>query len=405
MPDWRSKRAPGLSRARTSGGSNSRAADMTVPGYAAVPPHRFIALDSLRGIAALGVVLHHIPASNGPGSLALFRNGGLFVDFFFVLSGFVIAASYGERLASGFSLRRFALLRIGRVWPLHAVVCCVGLGLELAAWQFGNQGLSSLAPFGGAHSLGHFFTAFFLLDGWIPGWTNFYSRAGWSISVELPLYAAAALAFRYGRGAMAALCLLGALAVAAELAWLDWPVATNAMQRGFAGFVLGMGCWFAHRRLPGWTAGTATLLEFIALTALFAVIALAPGAVPSLSVLLPAALVLLIFARDQGAIGTLLGTAPFVWLGRISYSIYMVHALIVSRLLEALLLLSRRLGLSIIGFVVRDGIAYKQLALAPLPSTLIQLAIVALVLLGAHFAWRLVEEPARQTSRRLAARL
>ena len=59
----------------------------------------------------------------------LLRNGGLFVDFFFVLSGFVIAATYGDRLAQGFSLLRYAVLRLGRVWPLHIVMVLAGLSL------------------------------------------------------------------------------------------------------------------------------------------------------------------------------------------------------------------------------------------------------------------------------------
>ena len=81
---------------------------------------RFVALDSWRGIAALAVAFRHI---NGT---APFLNGQfhgnlrLAVDFFFVLSGFVIAMSYGERLAQGFSFLRFMVLRWGRVWPLHA---------------------------------------------------------------------------------------------------------------------------------------------------------------------------------------------------------------------------------------------------------------------------------------------
>lgn len=189
--------------------------------------HRFAALDALRWIAALGVALHHIVAVNGPASWSLFGNGGLFVDFFFVLSVFVIAASYSERLAQGFSLARYAVLRIGRVWPLHVTMVLAALALELAAWFFGSQGLSAHAPFSGTHSPGHALTSFLLLDGYFPGRTNFYSGAGWSISVELLLYALAALAFRGGRWGMTALMGAGALGLALHLAELDLPVLTT----------------------------------------------------------------------------------------------------------------------------------------------------------------------------------
>src|SRR5687768_5675625 len=83
---------------------------------------RFIALDSLRGIAAVGVMLFHMGNIGWLGGFHAIQNGWLLVDFFFVLSGFVIAASYGERLAQGYSVGKFMALRFGRVVPLHAAV-------------------------------------------------------------------------------------------------------------------------------------------------------------------------------------------------------------------------------------------------------------------------------------------
>ena len=173
---------------------------VTAGGAAGAEPGRFVALDSLRGIAALGVAMFHLQAVSGPSTLPLFRSANLFVDFFFVLSGFVIAASYGERLTGGFGMARYMALRVGRVWPLHLFMVGAYLALELVALVIGNLGLAPGAAFTGTHSLTHLLTATFLLDGYIPDWGNFYSGAGWSISVELLLYVLAALAFRHGRG-------------------------------------------------------------------------------------------------------------------------------------------------------------------------------------------------------------
>ncbi len=61
----------------------------------------------MRGICALLVALFHLKSAGLIADLALVRKGWLFVDFFFVLSGFVIAASYGVRLRSWFSVARF----------------------------------------------------------------------------------------------------------------------------------------------------------------------------------------------------------------------------------------------------------------------------------------------------------
>ena len=62
-------------------------------------PGRFTALDGWRGICALLVALYHFHATSHVEQLGLVRNAYLFVDFFFVLSGFVITYAYADRLA------------------------------------------------------------------------------------------------------------------------------------------------------------------------------------------------------------------------------------------------------------------------------------------------------------------
>src|SRR5262249_28829215 len=83
---------------------------------------RYIALDGWRGICAIGVALHHFPQiflfSNAP----LFRSGWLFVDFFFVLSGFVITHAYGGKLRSASSTLEFMTRRFFRLYPLHLFI-------------------------------------------------------------------------------------------------------------------------------------------------------------------------------------------------------------------------------------------------------------------------------------------
>src|SRR5437762_9602227 len=80
---------------------------------------RFVVLDSWRGIAACLVALFHLDAYSHLYGVPFLRNSWLFVDFFFVLSGFVIAANYQQRLLEGFGVGRFLLLRLGRLYPLH----------------------------------------------------------------------------------------------------------------------------------------------------------------------------------------------------------------------------------------------------------------------------------------------
>src|SRR5215469_11877968 len=93
--------------------------------------HRFAALDGWRGICALLVALHHLSANGHFYAWPLVRNAWLFVDFFFVLSGFVIAYAYGGRLSDAHAIKDFALRRLFRLWPLHVAVLMALIGLEL----------------------------------------------------------------------------------------------------------------------------------------------------------------------------------------------------------------------------------------------------------------------------------
>src|SRR5581483_10140895 len=80
---------------------------------------RFQGLDGLRGVCALTVVLYHCELLFAPG--VIFCHGYLAVDLFFILSGFVIAANYEHRLASGLAATSFLAARIRRLGPVYWV--------------------------------------------------------------------------------------------------------------------------------------------------------------------------------------------------------------------------------------------------------------------------------------------
>ncbi len=77
----------------------------------------FIALDGLRGVAALAVIVMHRGRWWNPEG-GFLGHGYLAVDFFFLLSGFVIAFAYDGRMATGLSPLRFMGLRLIRLYPL-----------------------------------------------------------------------------------------------------------------------------------------------------------------------------------------------------------------------------------------------------------------------------------------------
>ena len=105
---------------------------------------RFLALDAWRGICALFVAASHFPAPGFIHVSQLVQQAYRFVDFFFVLSGFVIAHAYRHSLEQGRALP-FVIRRIGRLWPLHAATlgalvfmtlagAVIGLHLQVAVY-------------------------------------------------------------------------------------------------------------------------------------------------------------------------------------------------------------------------------------------------------------------------------
>src|ERR1700677_3749883 len=89
-----------------------------------------ISLDSLRGIAALFIVIMHFGPA--PGIQKVFANAYLMVDLFFVLSGFTICYAYHDRLQTVVQVRRFIWLRFWRLYPIHFAMLTYFVGIELA---------------------------------------------------------------------------------------------------------------------------------------------------------------------------------------------------------------------------------------------------------------------------------
>src|SRR4051812_3759541 len=101
-------------------------------------PGRFVVLDFYRFVAALGVFIFHLKLIDTGISPAWNGSYGLFVDMFFILSGFVISYSHPSDARGVAAYSRFMIRRIARIYPLHLLsllvfVVLIGVGLERTA--------------------------------------------------------------------------------------------------------------------------------------------------------------------------------------------------------------------------------------------------------------------------------
>lgn len=321
------------------------------------------ALTGLRFVAAFCVLVHHAIGTNPDfKKLGLpFGNGA--VTFFFVLSGFILTFAYTGRLNSWSDIRAFWFTRWARIWPLHVVCWMFAVGMLFdMSYLFSNFDPA-------AKSLCNLL----LLQSWVPDykWAFTLNGVSWSISDESFFYLIFpflfllnsrrfAIAFSIIIGVIVATVGLVQYGARAELlpSWFNPTtfVHLNPAIRSFD-FLFGMlaGRIYMARedfRHP-WGFWKSSLAEFFAMGQLglfwwYAVspyrlwlIATSPylGSVVKIWVCFSGlsisfAIAIYVFARSQGLLARLMGTRGMVYLGEISYSLYMCHALVIKHLLE-----------------------------------------------------------------------
>lgn len=375
-------------------------------------PHRYEALDGLRGLCALCVCLFHFRA-NGPIASADFVRGSwLFVDFFFVLSGFVIAASYRARLIGGGYLRSFAILRLGRVYPLHLVMLGAFIGMEVIGLLLASKGLMKRQPFDDHHSLAAIFSNLTLTQSFGLHDSLTWNQPSWSIAVEFWTYILFALAARAAGEALERWLLVAVIICIAVLAgatpWginVSWSWSLFRCVYGFAVGAMAWKWWQARAVTPGPRPG-ATWLELAAVAIVVTFVSQLSMTRFNLASPLVFAAVVLVFAREGGAVSRLLTSAPLRRLGVLSYSIYMVHTMVQSRLDDALRLLASMTGMTLT-VPEKSGLspgAHDLVGATPLQGVVLTGVMLLLVIGVASLTWRWIELPGQALSRRLAKR-
>ena len=342
------------------------------------------ALTSMRGLAAWAVVLFHVRLSIAglpPAAEAVLAKGYLAVDFFFLLSGFVIWLSAGDVLRAGglSAVPRFLQRRMARIWPLHVFMLGLAALLSLALLATGRH--SPQFPWSELplHVL--------LLQNWGFADALRWNDPAWSISCELAaylLFPVLLLSIDWRRMPSAAivlavLLLLGLLHMAYRLhgaSGLGEAIPQLGVLRCLLEFAAGTGIgalWLRWQDPWRATAFRSALLGLGLVAG--AGFRLLPEtlAVPS-----GFAALLLALALSAGRPGNVLERAPLHYLGEISYATYLGHFLL--------------------------WFAFKLVLVAPSGMMGWQLLALylLLVLVSSAALYHLVERPAQRWVNRLA---
>ena len=351
-------------------------------------------LTGIRGAAATWVVLYHVHERDELHGIlkTLLTHGYLAVDLFFLLSGFVMAFSYGRLATAGWSVdsyKTFLMRRFGRVYPLY-LVTTGAIALTIVV------GWSRSLP---VQDLG---TVFLANVGLVQTWLSIPSinAPAWSISTELaayllfPLLAACTLTTRRPVLFLAVSLVCSAALYLLQFAPqppsdnyrmgpLDLYAGWSALLRCLAEFTIGLATFRLTQfgQVRRWAE--RPLVAYMVTAILLALLCMPDLDVPAVLVMSP---LLLVLASGHDRVSQLMGSRVVFFMGEISYSMYLLHGQF---------LRLRRIG----------EVKWLASSIGPAGADLASLAVVyGSIVLCSWLTFHFIEKPCRAWFRRAGGR-
>jgi peptidoglycan/LPS O-acetylase OafA/YrhL len=363
-------------------------------------PKFYANLESLRGICAMIVVLLHVPWTWHFQHSPVIQGGWLFVDFFFVLSGFVIGVAHGVSDRSGTMMRRFIIKRFFRLYPLHIVTLVAAAALIAARYVVDPVG--TVAGYRlNTEWVWLFLANVCLVHSWGVTGDAILNTPSWSISTEFGaylLFGAVCMLVSGKRSRTIAMLAASALALLLLVLFRDASLDGDIrfrLARCIYSFGLGILTWYIVSHARAQIGGaTATVIQ-LSLSAVVVVMLFLINRTTQLTLLMPGLFAALIIAMalDRGSVAKrFIELPPLLLLGRLSYSIYLTHGIV----LTSIAVVVNRV------FATRapDGRTFTGLWV----GDLILLVAIGVTIVVSLITERWVERPWRRYGREVAAR-
>lgn len=362
---------------------------------------RYESLDGLRGLCALLVCIMHARLLSHVYALEFVRNSYLFVDFFFVLSGFVIAATYLRRITDLNSYKLFVVKRIGRIWPLHMLLIFAFVLLE-SVKLFLNVYMgvgSGSEPFTGRFSIESLISNIFLIQSVGLHDSLTWNNPSWSISTEFIAY----LLFGLVVLTLVNVRLFFVFGALASVTFLWFVIEENVdvthdygLFRCFLGFFLGCLVYKVSNFLTSLKIGflISSVVELFLLLLVVAFVTYLGNSKFSLVASFLFSVVVFFFSYELGLFSKLLKIRVVQFLGVISFTIYLTHSFILTILWRVVYLMDKKINTEFI--IPWSGRGYDELIdFGRYSSDLALIIYVALTCLISFFIYRFFEDPCR----------
>ncbi|PHX05718.1 acyltransferase family protein [Vibrio splendidus] len=351
---------------------------------------RFEVLDSFRGLCAISVVIYHMNVFGTVTELDFFRGSYLFVEFFFVLSGFVLSHGYLNRKDVGF--KEFFIGRLFRLYPLHIFTLSLVLLFQIIKVIALNFNVSFEAePFTGPYNIAQLLPNILLLQSWsfitIP--TSFNAPA-WSISVEFYMYFIFfLLVCLFGRRSIVLSTVLSMIFFIFIIG--EFEFSTPNVARGISCFFGGVLFYYFYELIKDLHLEVhrilATIVEFLLLLAIYFSVSSDFNFVGPISSLL-FMISVLVFSFELGAISSFFKLKFFKLMGLLSFSIYLTHCVVINYIGAMIKLISKVVGgefyftLNDVNYIDFGGLLYNYIYI---------FSILALTFIFSIFTYNFVE--------------
>jgi peptidoglycan/LPS O-acetylase OafA/YrhL len=368
---------------------------------------RFLVLDSFRGLCAIAVMIYHSHGLQTFTEARFFRSADHFVEFFFILSGFVLAHTYSQRLNSTGRLRDFVISRTFRLYPLHVVMLLVFIGLEMMKMLAERRGVAfTSAAFTGPRAPSEVIPNLLLIQSWWSGFNPMsFNFPSWSISVEYYLYLLFGVITLWlpgqARWLAVGIVLLSVLALLTHN-----TVMTESSLKGLAGFFAGQLTYVLYQRYQDikLSALWANTLEVGTLVLIYCTMTYLSGSRDVLLMLLFCATVL-VYSFEGGVVSRWLRRGVFEQLGKLSFSIYMIHIAVLLQIPVILSVWAQRSGVDMLTDQVEaaSGTQYRYIDTGNVWLNTALVVTPMLITIGlAMLSYRFIELPGIAMGKRFA---
>jgi len=357
---------------------------------------------------AVCVAMFHTSWPNRIVDQPFFQHGTVLVDLFFVFSGFLMYALYQNKLSSARDAAAFMKRRLARLYPVHLFMLILMTTFAFLRVLLHDMGLAEqqpaeILPFevGSSENWNSFFANLFMIHA--TGLTDSltFNFPSWTISGDFIAYSLFALLMIVSppRNLTHFIPLLLIAAILYAFLFVQKPDMDITYDYGairvVAGFIVGMFGAFLFLNIrnntiqyPKSTSGAvATIFEFVAVSAFVLFVIYMPEKQQFL-VSFFALFFVVVFAFNAGLISKIMSNGFFLYLAKISYSLYMVHIIIA-------IVMGMIADRFIIPNLPEISSSYAWI------GDVYLMVYVGIVIAFAHFTWQYIEVPGNRIIKRL----